>query len=514
RACHYLTLAGEQAAAQFANELALDYFRRALDLTSPEQLEEQYRLLNARVNVLDMLGQRRAQQADLDRLLSLAEELADPLRLARITLKQAQLARAVGDYVAAGERAGKTLEFANQERLAEMEWAALFAESYRLWGEAARLQGDPQDANQYLQQALKLSQDNQYRIGEMKTLESLGTLAWSVGDYLEAYDFYARSVALARTLGDRRAEWSLLSNLGIIAKERGDPLRAGKYYAEALDIAREIGDRLGESRVMNNLGESQQNFGDYSAARSTLLEALVLAQDISDRPGEGNVLGNLCECARLLGDYSQAEDYAEQALVIFKATGFSMGQGIVLGNWAQIALAAGRARRAEELAQASLAIAREIGDRYGEALGLNSLGDALRALETLDESAAAYAQAEAIWQELADEAGRLHARLGRALVTAAGAGAGDHAGEILAAQPVEALLETSAGPEILLVDYVLGWQLLERLGDPRAAAVLDRAYQQLQARTDRISDPDDRQSFLENVPENRMISSQFASSVE
>jgi len=186
----------------------------------------------------------------------------------------------------------------------------------------------------------------------------------------------------------------------------------------------------------------------------------------------------------------------------------------VLGNWAQIALAAGRARRAEELAQASLAIAREIGDRYGEALGLNSLGDALCALERLEESAAAYTQAEAIWQELADETGLLHAQLGRALGVAAGGGAGDHAAEILAALPVAALLETSAGPEILLADFVLGWQLLERLGDPHAAAVLAHAHQELQARADRISDPADRQSFLENIPENRSIRSQFESAVK
>lgn len=514
RARHYLALAGEQAAAQFANELALDYFRRALELTTLEELEEQYRLLNARVNVLDVLGQRDAQQADLHQLYTLAEKLAVPYKLARVMLKQGRLALATGQYEAAGERAAGALEFADDERLADLEWVALFADSHQLWGEAARLQGNPRSAHHHLQQALKLAQKSGYQAGEMKSLESLGTLAWSVGDYLEAHDFYARAVALARELGDRRSEWSLLSNLGVIAKERGDPVKACEYYAEALSIAREVGDRLGESTALTNLGESQLNLGDYSAARETLLPALSLVREINDRNGEGIVLGNLCECARLLGDYAQAEVFAEQALAIFKTTGFSMGQGIVLGNWAQLALATGRGRQARDLAEASLAIAREIEDSYGEALGLNSLGDALRELELLDESAATYQQAEAIWQELEDEAGLLHARLGRALILAA-ARTDDRSGEILALLPVDALLKTShdgAGSQILLVDYALGWQLLERLGDPRAGAVLAQTHRQLLERADRISDPADRQSFLENVPENQRIQQNAQSS--
>jgi hypothetical protein len=43
--------------------------------------------------------------------------------------------------------------------------------------------------------------------------------------------------------------------------------------------------------------------------------------------------------------------------------------------------------------------------------------------------------------------------------------------------------------------------------------VLAHAHQSLIERADRISDPADRQSFLENVPENRSILSQFESTV-
>ena len=68
----YARLAGERAAAQFANEEAVRYLSRALELTPGDERRERYELLLARERVRDLLGQRDAQQQDLAELEVLA----------------------------------------------------------------------------------------------------------------------------------------------------------------------------------------------------------------------------------------------------------------------------------------------------------------------------------------------------------------------------------------------------------------------------------------------------------
>ncbi len=61
----YAKLAGEQAAAQFANAEAVAYLGRALALTPTSAKSGRYELLLAREKVYDLQGARQAQTQDL-----------------------------------------------------------------------------------------------------------------------------------------------------------------------------------------------------------------------------------------------------------------------------------------------------------------------------------------------------------------------------------------------------------------------------------------------------------------
>lgn len=53
--------------------------------------------------------------------------------------------------------------------------------------------------------------------------------------------------------------------------------------------------------------------------------------------------------------------------------------------------------------------------------------------------------------------------------------------------------------------YWLCYKLLNHYQDPRADALIEEAYRQLQMQADCIPDEKSRLSFLQNVPENRLI---------
>ena len=98
----YLFKAGEQAAASYANDEALVYFNRALDLTPETETRARFDTLSKRERVFDLQGKRLEQRLDLAELAQLAGQLDDaPVLRAQIAIRQAKLEIDVGDFAAA-----------------------------------------------------------------------------------------------------------------------------------------------------------------------------------------------------------------------------------------------------------------------------------------------------------------------------------------------------------------------------------------------------------------------------
>jgi tetratricopeptide (TPR) repeat protein len=144
-----------------------------------------------------------------------------------------------------------------------------------------------------------------------------------------------------------------------------------------------------------------------------------------------------------------------------------------------------------------------------EADGLSQLGFIRAEQGDYDEGRAYYKQALCIYRELGDR--------GEAMVCLAGlahisltqgnlAAAQDHVEEILS------YLETGSlgfmlGPfRVCLTSY----RVLRANGDPRADDVLQRAHALLQERAAKISDEEERRSYLENVAAHREIVEEYA----
>ena len=68
--------------------------------------------------------------------------------------------------------------------------------------------------------------------------------------------------------------------------------------------------------------------------------------------------------------------------------------------------------------------------------------------------------------------------------------------------------------EIPMDVYLTYWQVLQTKQDPRARQVLSQAHSLLQARAARISDPDLRRTFLENIAAHRQIVQAWQGSAE
>ncbi len=565
---HYAGLAGERAAAQFANAEALAYLGRALELTPPGDHAGRYALLLARESVYDRQGARENQHQDVAALQELAEAMADDCRRAEAALRRARLAEATGDYLTATTAVEEAIRLAQAGRDNVLE-----AAGYLHWGRVLWRQGEHETARLRMEEALYLvraarspaqggaepgaaalpgasrCEAASAQAVEADCLRNLGNVSLYLGEYDLAHDHYEQALQLCRDRGDLPGESALLNNLGTVLANQGDYGQAQAYYEQTLRIKQEIGDRQSQGLVLNNLGSTATNLGYYSRARSYFEQALKIYHEVGHLRGEGTTLNNLGVVAMGQGDYDQSRDYLQRALLLRHRIGDRQGECHTLNNLGIVAINLGDYAHARDHLEQSLQICRAIGNRRGEGEGLAYLG---LLSHYLGNNAAARAHCEQALQT-AQDLGAHHLRgyaltfLGHVLVDLGHVSEAERSyRRALDIRRASGQRNLSIGPlaglaQVALargkperaqgcVDDILDYlttspldgidepfrvyqacvQVLRANRDPRAGEVLLTAYHLLQGQAARISDDKLRRSFLEVVAAHREIAQAFS----
>jgi tetratricopeptide (TPR) repeat protein len=420
----WLARAGHRAMAQGAPREARGYFDRALRLLPPVAREARWQALLGREAALDRLGDRAAQEADLQALLALAEEMDDDSRRAEAFARQGLWCGARGDFragLAAAEQALAAARRAGQRALEAMVLA-------RIVGAHSRL-------------------------GELDAARALVD---------EALD-------LARAAGDDAALAAALRRISAYYYETGDQARAVELGNEAEASAWRAGDRAQVATILGNRGYAHAQLGLAKRARTALEEALRLHEALGDRRGRAYVLQNLGWAHLRAGDGRNARRLEEEALRELTAMSDVFGQAaclLYLGHIAEQARdAAGAARRFSEAHEA-------FGRAGARAPALDCMAGLARCALAQGQLEAARQAAAEVWQQLADRG--------------------------------------PAGMDLPGLAYLICGEVFEALGEPGPAGeVLTAGYREIMARAEKISDPERRQSYLENVPEHRALVAQW-----
>ncbi|MGD9147887.1 MAG: protein kinase, partial [Anaerolineae bacterium] len=149
KARQYLTMAGHQARARYANQEAIDYYTQTLALTPESDLEARYELLLARARVYALQGNRDNQSADLALLETLAEQSGEAGKQAEVVLSRAQYTEQTGDYGKAIVAAQQALAWAREADDAEQKVRANLC-----WGRSLTSLGEYDEACARLGRAL------------------------------------------------------------------------------------------------------------------------------------------------------------------------------------------------------------------------------------------------------------------------------------------------------------------------------------------------------------------------
>jgi len=98
KARFYLQKAGEQATARYANEEAIAYFTRALEMTPETDVEKRFELLMLREKLYSLAMNRETQLQDLEDLSVLVSQMGNAKQRIAFLLAKAGYFEQVGKY--------------------------------------------------------------------------------------------------------------------------------------------------------------------------------------------------------------------------------------------------------------------------------------------------------------------------------------------------------------------------------------------------------------------------------
>lgn len=455
-AVEYLRQAAEVAAAAHAHEEAAAYLDRALALLPDDAREARLELLLAREEAHGRLGDREAQEADLealDALVGLREEGAEaPVTWkVRVLQRRASYFDATTDYAATVEAA--------------REGVAL-AEGAGMWREAAALIG------------------------------SWGHALLQQGRFPEAQERLEVGRAHAERAGAKRELAAIVRALGVVLHHRADFARTRERFEEALALYREIGDRRGEVICLNNVANVARDLGDFRTAHASYREGIRIAEETRDRSGEGKIRTNLGGLLLEEGNLDEARLHLEEALRLNRALRNHHFEGVCLENLALVAMHQGDHDRARALMREFLDLSHAIGFQVGEGGALASLGRLALRRDDLDEAEARFRQALALHRELEqphfvldDQAGLARVALRRGDL----AQAREHLAPLLEACAEDVALTRVGDPyEVFLACGLVLAAAGER---QRAREIVAAGHARLRARAEALASDEDRERF-------------------
>jgi predicted ATPase len=312
RGLEYTIKAAEVARQIYANEDAVRLYSEALILI-PENDPSRFELLAGRAAAYDVMADREAQLADIEEMLILTEEAGDDVQRveALLLLTSAYLD---SEEMKAREPAERALTAARKLADTGMEGRALYYLGIFSYNVA-----ELEKAREHFEEsAHRLEQAG--RIREMaESLSYLSLVLGYLGDTSAGLETAHKALKLSMAEGDKLLEATTTRRIAIAYMAQYQYDEALPSAEAALQMFREVGYLVGELHALNVLGLIKRELGMFEESEQDLLEALNIAESI------GSDIGVRYSCYSIeflynwyLGEFEKSriviEDQLEKAL--------------------------------------------------------------------------------------------------------------------------------------------------------------------------------------------------------
>jgi eukaryotic-like serine/threonine-protein kinase len=313
------------------------------------------------------------------------------------------------------------------------------------------------------------------------------------------------ALAAARRCGNESIEVKSLAIIAVLQLHWGDPAAVIENIEEALRRARRLGDDSVLAYVLFRAALCYSELGDLATGHPLQVEQVALDHRLGNRSQEANGLGNLGSHYLGIGLYKQARSLIEQGSRIARALGARRLLAYDLMNLAEIHWETGDLRRARQLAEEALQELSPSQDAWGQVYALLDLAYVLTAMGDAPGAARRFTEAREL--SLSHHAPALVSQCASGLAACS----------VMQGQLDEARQEVGEAWDYLKEHGWIGManpvmvyracaETFDALGEAESAqAVIESAHQALLDYAEKINVPAWRQSFIENVPDNRAM---------
>jgi tetratricopeptide (TPR) repeat protein len=311
KAWRYSQIAGERAAAIYANVEAAAFFERAL------QAARRRRDVAAleRAKVLEALGDVRVRLSEFEKAarayrMSRRRRGADPVEEARVILKEAQVPSWLGKSPQALRRISRGLGVL--DGLEDTGAAAERARLYALYAAVRTRQGRLLDTIKWCRLAVEEAEAAGARDALAHAYFLLDWAYASLGRYDEAV-YSPLALDIYEELGNLHRQGLVLNNMGVFAHFQGRWEDALDLYKRAEQAWAKMGDRWHVALATLNVGEVLADQGRVDEAEPLLRDALRVARASHSGPLLGDVTLRLGRLLSRSGRFEEAHALLAEA---------------------------------------------------------------------------------------------------------------------------------------------------------------------------------------------------------
>jgi predicted ATPase len=468
KAIRYAILAGDRFREAYSNIDAIESYSKAREIiasTAANHQQESYRIARSLSQIYALQGRTAGQQIEIERMQEAAQALQDAGKLAEGAIFQVRLYTQTGLYEKARQTGAAALDYARKAK--DNTW---ILQSHLASGEASAFLARHDEALRHFEEALRLSE-----------------------------------------LAGAGQEAEVIRHIALVHLNRNEYPEALSQAQQALALYRKAGDRVGENETLRYIGDIHAGLGDYQQALNDYQEVLRIRREIGQRAREGGALGDIGDVYLFLGFYKRSLDLHYQSLAINEEVDYAYGRTWCHHDIGLIHLNMGSPQAGREELKKALALAEEIQAQNLIVLSKNDLSRAFREIGGPENLASSLKLA---WE--AREAGeRFSLIFGQVVGESYLAMTQLQMGELLEAQEhsrsaIELLQQHGASELIEEEIYFNHSQVLMEAGETgEGQKYLQKAYDEVMKKADRIQDSAMQSSFMKKVPLNREIISSW-----
>jgi CHAT domain-containing protein/tetratricopeptide (TPR) repeat protein len=365
------------------------------------QFEKAQTSYQSALGINNRLGDRRAENRDLNALCSTSLLLGANQKALKYAERALEISKAVQDQWGEAEalnNLGEVYNWLGQiQKAFELYYKALAiwttlgdrrgaAQTYMYLGFTYSDLGQPTKASESFEKALPLWESQDDRIGKGNALGAIARLYSRLGESQLALDHFNKARDLMQGIGDPISNARVLSGIAYVYDGLGNKTLALEYYGRALALYQGVKYLNGVKVTLFDMGNLYHSVGDYQRALDCYSQDLALSKTVGDRREQAFALRGIGLVHNSLGSKTQALDNLRRALIFYQAEKDLRGEADTLNLIGAAHEETTQAGQALTYYNRALPIYQRAGDRAGEASALYNIAQAERAANHLPEA--------------------------------------------------------------------------------------------------------------------------------